>query len=109
MYVREEALINTNVIEKWFLKWIRFLMVSCQKWACLLEKLSTPNKNLEKVFLKKRSKKWNELFADELHKPITRKFKKRKVIVSNTDDIWSADLVAICNNLKVTAFFLGIF
>ena len=32
--------------KKWFLNWTRFLMVSCQKWACLLEKLSTPNKNL---------------------------------------------------------------
>ena len=31
--------------------------------------------------------------ADELHQPIIRKFKKRKVIFSITDDIWSADLV----------------
>ena len=33
--------------KKWFLNWIRFLKVSCQKWVCLLEKLSTPNKNLD--------------------------------------------------------------
>ena len=44
-YLRGVA--KTNVIEKWFLDWIRFLMVSCQKWVCLLEKLSTPNKNLD--------------------------------------------------------------
>jgi len=31
--------------------------------------------------------------AKELHKPIIRKFKRRKVIVHNIDDIWSADLV----------------
>ena len=47
MYVIQEALIKTNVLEKWLLNWIRFLMVSCQKWVCLLEKLSTPNKNLD--------------------------------------------------------------
>jgi hypothetical protein len=28
-----------------------------------------------------------------LHKPIIRKFKKRKVIAHNIHDIWSADLV----------------
>ena len=47
MYVFQEVLIKTIVIEKWFLNWIRYLMVSCQKWVCLLEKLSTPNKNLD--------------------------------------------------------------
>ena len=35
----------------------------------------------------------NEQLADELHKPIIRKFKKRKVIFSNIDDISSANLV----------------
>ena len=30
--------------------------------------------------------------ANELHKPITRKFKKRKVYSSFTDNIWGADL-----------------
>ena len=45
------------------------------------------------MFLKKSSKNWNEQLADELHKPIIRKFRKRIVIVSNIDDIWSADLV----------------
>ena len=42
---------------------------------------------------KKISKNWNELLADELHKPIIRKSKKRKSIFSIPDDIWSADLV----------------
>ena len=32
------------------------------------------------------------LLAEELHKPIKRKFKRRRVMVYNIDDIWSADL-----------------
>ena len=36
---------------------------------------------------------WQQRLADELHKPIKRKFKTRKVIVKGIDDIWSADLV----------------
>ena len=93
MYVIQAGLIKTNVIEKWLLNWIRFLMVSCQKWVCWLEKLSTPNKNMDWVFKKKSSKNWSEQLADELHKSIIRKLKKGKVIVSKIDDIWSADLV----------------
>ena len=33
----------------------------------------------------------NKKFADELHKPIIRKFKKRKVYSSFKDNIWSVD------------------
>ena len=33
--------------------------------------------------------------AEELHKPITRKFKKRRVLVNGIDKIWAADLVDI--------------
>ena len=36
---------------------------------------------------------WAQQLADELHKPIRRKFQTRKVIANNIDDIWSADLV----------------
>ena len=36
--------------------------------------------------------KENIQLADELHKPITRKFKKRKVYFSFKDNIWGADL-----------------
>ena len=38
-------------------------------------------------------KKNNSQEAKELHKPIIRKFKRRKVIVHKIDEIWSADLV----------------
>ena len=33
--------------------------------------------------------------AEELHKPIRRKFKTRRVLVSGTDRIWAADLVDV--------------
>ena len=36
---------------------------------------------------------WAQQLAEELHKPIKRKFKTRKVIVNHIDEIWSADLV----------------
>jgi len=35
----------------------------------------------------------NIQLAKELHRPITRKFKKRRVYVSDTNIIWSADLM----------------
>ena len=34
----------------------------------------------------------NQELAEELHKPIIRKFEKRKVYSSFTDNIWGADL-----------------
>ena len=36
---------------------------------------------------------WTQQLADELHKPITRNFQKRRVISNGIDDIWAADLV----------------
>ena len=39
------------------------------------------------------SSDWSQQLADELHKPVTRKFQKRRVISNNVDDIWAADLV----------------
>ena len=38
---------------------------------------------------------WAQQLAEELHKPIRRKFKTRKVIVNHIDEIWSADLVVV--------------
>ena len=37
--------------------------------------------------------KRKEHLADELHKPVKRKFKRRRVIANGVDDIWSAHLV----------------
>ena len=36
---------------------------------------------------------WSNALADELHKPIKRKFQKRLVFAKNVDEIWAADLV----------------
>ena len=38
-------------------------------------------------------KKWTDQLAEELHKPVRRKFKRRQVISHGIDDIWAADLV----------------
>ena len=38
---------------------------------------------------------FNEQLAEELHKPIIRKFKKRKVYSRFRDNIWGADLADI--------------
>ena len=47
----------------------------------------------EKKKKKKKRNSWKEKLADELHKPIKRKFPRRSVIVFNKNEIWSADLV----------------
>ena len=36
---------------------------------------------------------WSNEFADELHKPVCKTFKKHWVFASNVDAIWAADLV----------------
>ena len=36
---------------------------------------------------------WAVDLAEELHKPIRRQFKKRKVVSNGIDQIWAADLV----------------
>ena len=33
------------------------------------------------------------MFAEELHKPVTRKFQRRRVNVNSIDEIWAADLI----------------
>ena len=36
---------------------------------------------------------WSSQLADELHKPVRRRFEKRHVFAKQIDDIWAADLV----------------
>ena len=65
---------------------------------------------------------WNEKLADELHKPVRRKFQRRQVISYAIDDIWSCDLVEmqewskqnegfryILNVIDVFSNMLGVF
>ena len=37
--------------------------------------------------------KWTDDLAEELHKPVTRYFRKRRVFVNGIDEIWAADLI----------------
>ena len=39
------------------------------------------------------SSDWSQQLAEELHKPITKNFRKRRVISYGIDEIWAADLV----------------
>ena len=39
------------------------------------------------------SNDWSQQLAEKLHKPITRNFRKRRVISKGIDKIWAADLV----------------
>ena len=41
------------------------------------------------------SSDWSQQLAEELHKPITRNFRKRRVISYGIDKIWAADLLEI--------------
>ena len=54
-------------------------------------------KHLEKSSGSGTANEPNYQHADELHKPIIRKFKKRKVYASFRDNIWGGDL-ADCNH-----------
>ena len=49
------------------------------------------NKSTKGTGIKNKVKE-NEQLANELHKPITKKFKKRKVYSSFKDNIWGIDL-----------------
>ena len=43
--------------------------------------------------IKKKKIRWSDELAEELHKPIRRKFQKRRVVVGGVDETWAADLV----------------
>ena len=41
----------------------------------------------------KKNLRWTDELAEELHKPVNRKYKKRRVYARGVDKIWAADLV----------------
>ena len=43
---------------------------------------------------------WSSQLADELHKPVRRRFEKRQVFAKQIDDMWAADLVDMSSFLK---------
>jgi uncharacterized protein (DUF2225 family) len=43
----------------------------------------------------KVSSVWSNYLADEVHNPITRKFRKRRVYVNGIDKTWAADLLDV--------------
>ena len=49
----------------------------------------------KKTMSGKGTKEVNKILAEELHKPVIRKFNKRKVYSQFKDNIWGADLVDI--------------
>ena len=57
--------------------------------------------NLGLGLKKTRKSKWTDQLAEELYKPVTRKFLRRKVYVSGIDKIWAADLVDMKYNKGV--------
>jgi len=50
--------------------------------------------------LKKENLIWSDQLADELHKPVVRHFRERKVYVKGIDKIWAADLVDMQSSSK---------
>ena len=42
---------------------------------------------------KNKNLKFTDDLADELYKPVTRKFQRRRVNVNGVDEIWAADLI----------------
>jgi len=56
--------------------------------------LVSVKKNLRKPPMKshiKASIKWTDQLAEELHKPVIKKFRKRRVYVKGIDQIFAAD------------------
>ena len=57
----------------------------------------------------------NEQLAEELHKPVTKKFKRRKVYARFKDNIWAADLAEMGSlssknkNIKYLLCFIDVF
>ena len=46
---------------------------------------------------------WSNQLADELHKPVRRRFQKRSVFAKQVDDIWTADLVDMSQYSRSTS------
>jgi len=55
--------------------------------------LAQGRKKPRRKALIKASIKWTDQLVEELHKPVIKKFRKRRVYVNGIDQIFAADLV----------------
>ena len=62
--------------------------------------------NLEVLLLTQGHESENQQLAEELHKPVVRKCKKRKVCLSFKDSIWGAN---VANMQLISKYDKGIF
>ena len=66
-------------------------------------------KGSEAIVISKVGVSVNKQLAEELHKPVIKKFKRRKVYARFKDNIWAADLVKMgslsSNNKNVKCLF----
>ena len=77
---------STNVMMQCYMNWMCYNPVDFEKRSI--------GKWNEQLMVKRGSGiAWNDALTDELHKPLRRKFKNRRVFVSGVDAIWTADLV----------------
>jgi hypothetical protein len=49
--------------------------------------------------------KWSIHLGEELHKPVTKHFKKRRVFVKGSDDVGAADLIESSTLLNTITIF----
>ena len=61
-------------------------------YKCFDSKVALPDKKSEGSGVNTKLTPQNQQLADELHKPIIKKFEKRKVHAAFKDNIWGADL-----------------
>lgn len=100
-----------------------FIIIDMELY-CKTCKLNTPSKNVKTV--KTKNKRWlatanctvcgsvknsfikeppEVIEAKELHKPVIKKFIKRRIVTKGIDDLWAADLLIMkqyaCDNFPV--------
>ena len=78
----------------------RVMMKCCRSWVCSNGIREKVDRKLVRTKIGTKRKlgwgiEWSNEHADELHKSIRKKFKKRRVFASGTDAIWTADLIDI--------------
>ncbi|KAL9986004.1 hypothetical protein ACROYT_G000057 [Oculina patagonica] len=101
-YSNSKSLADKHKADDLMLKRISKIPFKDRPWGTTGVQALIASKRKIGLGIKKEAKKrktalskndWSQQLADELHKPIRRKFKTRRVISNGIDEIWSADLV----------------